>query len=180
MHVKDRGFSLPEALLVTALTSSMMLCVHKLVSAAYPVQAKKSVEIATVREATVFLDTLIQQCQTARRIIRGDNGQPAQGTVSLASVPLIVTWNRQGSLTHDRYSLQAHTVYQQRFGADYKWNEAATWAPLPGFEAEGKALLDGVQSWNVTRTHERGVELLEFHLQLVDQKRALSARVALQ
>jgi hypothetical protein len=177
--MRSKGFSLPEAMLVTGLTSCMMMLVHKLVVVAYPVQAKKRAEISTVREATVFLDRLVQQCQTGRKIFRGDNGQVVLHTVHLQAVPLVVGWNLEGSLVHDRYTLQGEVVRHERFDETYRWNQPATWLPLDGFEAPGKAALGGVQALDVQRTIDRGVELLEFRLQLAAHKQAVCARVAL-
>lgn len=176
---RRRGFSLPEAMLVTGLTSCMMLLVNQLVVAAYPVQARKRAEITTVREATVFLDRLVQQCQTARKVLREDSGQPVLGSLNLQSVPLVVAWNHEGALVHDRYRLEGNVVHQERFDSAYRWNQPSTWLPLPGFEAPGKAALLGVDSFAVQRAQDRGVELLEFRLQLDTHRQQLSARVAL-
>jgi len=174
------AFSLIEAILVTGLSSGVMLVVHKLVSHAYPVQARKRLEVESLRNGTVFLDRVIGQCQQARRVLNGANGDPIAGNLNLAATPLILAYNQgNGNLVHQQLRLEsaAAEIRGQRFDHSYLWNEPASWVPLPG-ENSPKVLLKDVVSFQVRSLEEQDVNILEFSLQLRGYSRQLSARVA--
>ena len=181
MRLRLKAFTLAEAIMVLALTSTMLLIIQRLVSYAYPIQAKKRLEIEQVRQVSVLLDEIAQQIQLGRAAVLQGTGSLPTTPISLATDKLAIRWNQESQRIVDRYSLDniAHIIYRERLENGYVWNLASSWVPLNGYAPPGRQVLKDAEGFEVVQKSRSSINLLEVRVKLFKRPDWITRMVAL-
>lgn len=176
------AFSLPEALLVTALVGLLTVMIAQLSAQAYPAQARHRASMERTRSADGFLDALVKQSQVSRAVLQLDTADtPGDNEQSLADVPLVVAWNGRGSTLFDVYRFHPvdHTVVRTRYKDNFNFAHPASSTLDDGCTADGEVVARDVASLTMQGSRQNGVQLLHLRMRVTDRARLLMATVTI-